>query len=218
MEWLSAFTAAACALSAVLAWIAKIYWSKEFATAKDEIIRAKDVQIALLEREITSLKEMSPMKIREYFNSVKEQLTEYIEALKTDLKKAHSEIQNRDKQITDLKQLGGDQEEIILCLEGERQRLESSVVAIEYALTRAIAPSETSKASLTFSNSIGLIEKNYSTLRNNLSHTSSNKNSHFNAVANAVAAWDEAKDSLFRLNSGINFSDLKTIFEDKKKE
>jgi hypothetical protein len=77
MDWLTAFAAAASAIAAILAWIAKILWSREYASAKDETIKAKDAQIQLLEREIVSLKEMTPMKIREYFLSVREQLEEY---------------------------------------------------------------------------------------------------------------------------------------------
>ena len=108
MEWLSAFAAAASALAAVLAWLAKIWWSKEFSSAKNEIIKAKDAQIATLEREIKSLQEMSPMKIREYFHSVREQLEEYNEELKNDLEKANSEIILRDGQIGELETLKGE--------------------------------------------------------------------------------------------------------------
>ena len=71
--------------AAILAWYAKLRWSKEFEKAKTETIKAKDAQIALLEREIKSLQDMTPMKVREYSNSVKEQLEEYNEELKKQL-------------------------------------------------------------------------------------------------------------------------------------
>jgi len=45
----------ASALAAVLAWAAKLWWSKEYAAAKDEIISAKEAQIELLKNEIETL-------------------------------------------------------------------------------------------------------------------------------------------------------------------
>ena len=76
MLWIYAFAAIASSLAAVLAWAAKLWWSKEFGAAKDEIIRAREAQIGLLESEVQNLKELTPMKIREYFLSVKVQLEE----------------------------------------------------------------------------------------------------------------------------------------------
>jgi hypothetical protein len=134
MEWLYALAAAASALSAVLAWIAKIRWSKEFATAKDEIIRSKDAQIALLEREIQGLRELTPMKIREYFLSVRQQLEEYNETLKADLDKARDEIKCRNNELSELMRLGGDQAEKIQLLEEERDRLKEATEKLERSL------------------------------------------------------------------------------------
>ena len=45
----------------------------------------KDEQIIVLEQHIKSLEEFTPMRIREYFTSVKEQLEEYIDELKAAL-------------------------------------------------------------------------------------------------------------------------------------
>lgn len=67
-------SALASAVAAVLAWAAKLRWSKEYAAAKDEVIRAKDAQIELLRNGIENLRSLTPMKIREYFLSVKKQL------------------------------------------------------------------------------------------------------------------------------------------------
>ena len=131
MEWVYAFAAAASALSAVLAWIAKIYWGKEFSSAKNEIIKSKDTQIALLEREISSLKELTPMKIREYFISVRDQLEEFNEDLKNKLSDAKTEIEDRDKQISDLINQGGTQAEIIKLLEHEKVNLLKTLTTLE---------------------------------------------------------------------------------------
>ncbi len=87
--------------AAILAWIAKLRWSKEFEKAKNETIKAKDAQIAALEREVKSLKDMTPMKLREYFNSVKEQLEEYNEDLKKQLEQAKEDNSKLQDQFHD---------------------------------------------------------------------------------------------------------------------
>ncbi len=70
MDWtalVSLTTSLFSAIAAVLAWAAKLRWSKEYAAAKDEVIKAKEAQIELLKNEIQALRELSPVKIREYF-------------------------------------------------------------------------------------------------------------------------------------------------------
>lgn len=89
-------------LSAVFAWIAKIWWSKEQIDAKNEIICSKEEQIKLLKYQIETYKELTPMRIREYFNSVKIQLEEYNDALKNQLTEAKIEIENQQRKINDL--------------------------------------------------------------------------------------------------------------------
>jgi len=95
MDWVAiiyATGALASALAAVLAWAAKLRWAKEYAAAKDEIIRAKESEIAALNAQIKILNELTPMKIREYFLSVKTQLEEYIEHLEQRNKALESEL------------------------------------------------------------------------------------------------------------------------------
>ena len=53
------------------------------------MIEAKDGEIKSLKTSIEQLKEFSPIRLREYFLSVKEQLEEYNEHLKEKLKKAN---------------------------------------------------------------------------------------------------------------------------------
>ena len=88
-------------IAAILAWIAKLKWSKEFEKAKDETIKAKEAQISALEREIKSLQDMTPMKLREYFNSVKEQLEEYNEELRKQLETEKAAKQNLERKFHD---------------------------------------------------------------------------------------------------------------------
>lgn len=94
-----AISAVASVIAAILAWVAKIRWSQEYAEAKNETLKAKDAQIALLEREIQTFQELTPMKLREYFNSVKEQLEEYNDFLNTQLNEAKKELEKKDMEI-----------------------------------------------------------------------------------------------------------------------
>lgn len=89
MEFIQIIVILLSLLAAILAWAAKIIWSRQYSKAKDERIKALNKQIELL-------KEFSPIKIREYFLSVKEQLEEYNEHLKEKLKKANIKIDEHE--------------------------------------------------------------------------------------------------------------------------
>lgn len=106
MEWLILLSALASAISAALAWAAKLWWSKEYIAAKDEIIKSKDAQIDLLNAQIKSLQDLTPMKIREYFLSVREQLEEYNESLQTQLKQAQDMLDLKQQEIDAIKAEG----------------------------------------------------------------------------------------------------------------
>lgn len=102
IQWIYAITALASAVAAILAWVAKLRWAKEYSAAKDETIKAKDAQIETLKNEIQNLRELTPMKLREYFLSVKEQLEEYNDKLQEELKTAYVEIEKKDSEIRHL--------------------------------------------------------------------------------------------------------------------
>ena len=96
MEIILGLSTLVSAIAAVLAWVAKIRWSNEFAKAKDETIKAKEAQIEVLDERIQSLKELSPMKLREYYLTVKEQLEEYNNQLQ-------SKLAETEKELSDMK-------------------------------------------------------------------------------------------------------------------
>ncbi len=126
MEWLYVISAIASSVAAVLAWAAKLWWSREFASAKDEALKAKDAQIALLEREIKQLQEMTPMKLREYFLSVREQLEEYNDKLHAELEEARKEIKKKQNEIELLQSGHIKREDEIEKLNKEKRELERS--------------------------------------------------------------------------------------------
>jgi len=124
MEWIQLITSLACAIAACLAWAAKIFWSKEYRIAKDETIKSKDEQIRLLEREIDFYKDLTPMKIREYFVSVKAQLEEYNEFLGSQLIDAKKAIEEKKSKIIELEKFGSSANEEKLQLEKQVAELE----------------------------------------------------------------------------------------------
>jgi chromosome segregation ATPase len=135
MEWLYIISAIASSLAAVLAWAAKLWWGREFASAKDEIIKAKEVQIELLKDEINSLKELTPMKVREYFLSVREQMEEYNDLLKNQLDEAQKELNKKQEEIENLKQEGDKTAGEIEKLEAERQSIADAAKTLEDQLS-----------------------------------------------------------------------------------
>ena len=45
MEWIQPTITILSLVGGILAWVAKIRWSKEYSAAKDETIRAKEAQM-----------------------------------------------------------------------------------------------------------------------------------------------------------------------------
>lgn len=133
------FTSLLNALGGVLAWSAKLRWSKEFAAAKDETIKAKEAQIEALKTQIEILLELTPMKVREYFSSVKTQLEEFIDKLQQDLQEARAEIERKGIQIEQLHTEGQAQAEKVKQLESERAKLEAITTELETQSNRVLA-------------------------------------------------------------------------------
>ncbi len=82
-------------LAAILAWIVRIRWSKEFR-------KAKEAQIESLKQQIENLKDLTPDKIRKYFVDMKVQLEEYNDLLQKQLDIAKNEINSKQNQINEL--------------------------------------------------------------------------------------------------------------------
>jgi chromosome segregation ATPase len=138
MEWLQFTATALSALAAALAWAAKLWWSKEYAAAKDETIKAKDAEvkakealIQTLEREIETFREFTPMKIREYFLSVTAQLNEYNDSLEVQVEKFRDEIAVKDSRIGELSEAGAQFQNDVNRLLVEKDDLERKVKILE---------------------------------------------------------------------------------------
>jgi hypothetical protein len=137
------------AVGGVLAWGARLWWGREYGAAKDEtirakesqianlnshieklgaaqaeIIRAKEAQIELMKIEIQNLRELTPMKLREYFVSVKQQLEEYNEMLQ-------KELVDNTKRVAELEAGGQAREAEVNQLLDEKAELEYRIEALE---------------------------------------------------------------------------------------
>ncbi|MDP1714718.1 MAG: hypothetical protein Q8L41_08210 [Anaerolineales bacterium] len=97
MEWIQPTITILSLVGGILAWVAKIRWSKEYSVAKDETIKAKEAQMQAIERELQIYKELTPMKIKEYYLSSKELYEVKIDGLENKLKTAQEEIQDLQK-------------------------------------------------------------------------------------------------------------------------
>lgn len=142
----------ASAVAAILAWVAKLRWSEEYAKAKDETIRAKGAQIELLERQvienakekdaqiealkqrIEGLHELNSPKIREHYLSMKEQLEEHIHQLETDITSRKREIEEKEKEITLLNDSGKKNMSLIHELVAKRGNLENEIILLKNEL------------------------------------------------------------------------------------
>ncbi len=137
MEWIPWITTLLSIIGAILAWAAKLVWSKEFADAKNEVIRAREAEIQTKEAYIETLKQeieiyrdLTPMKMQEYLHATKNGLEGYIEVLKNDLQVANNEITNKGRMISELSEDKTRSEDKIMRLNAEKLDLESKVVSL----------------------------------------------------------------------------------------
>lgn len=88
-------------VAAILAWSVKLIWSKQYMDAKDEIIKSKDAQIDMLNKEIELIKELSSSKTREFFLRVKTSLEEQINFLEKENHELRQIIDMMNKKVTE---------------------------------------------------------------------------------------------------------------------
>jgi len=136
-------------IGAILAWLAKLKWSKEFGSAKDAtinakdaIISSKDAQIQNLKTELDNLRELNSIKIREYFISTKEQLEEYNDKLQQELNRAKAEADRLSEELEKRATLAGQNLQATISeLElsnSQRIKIETAVNSDRLALTQVI--------------------------------------------------------------------------------
>jgi hypothetical protein len=86
-ETILAITTFFSSLAAVLAWVSKLLWSKEYRLAKEELEKTLRKRIVLLESQVKALVDLSPVKMRERFIAIKSDLEEYIDELEAEIRR-----------------------------------------------------------------------------------------------------------------------------------
>jgi hypothetical protein len=110
MEWWGYLIVAGSIISQGLAWAAKLRWSAEYKNAKEAQVKlleeqvksvkdSKDAHIAMLEKEIQNLRELTPMKLREYQVTTKQTLEEYNNSLQKKIEEVREEKAAFERQI-----------------------------------------------------------------------------------------------------------------------
>jgi hypothetical protein len=104
--WINNLITLVSIIAAILAWVAKLRWSKEFSDAKDAVISAKDeqiktkqTQIEFLDRQIETLKEQTPEKLREYYKSIQKGFEEFNDKLQNELLEMKLRLRERDTEL-----------------------------------------------------------------------------------------------------------------------
>jgi hypothetical protein len=92
----------------------------------ESIIKAKDAQIDVLQSQRANLRELSPMKLKEYVEASKDLLEKYIDQLKNQLKDANASIDAKEVEIQALQGKGFTQQAEILRLKDEKAKLETT--------------------------------------------------------------------------------------------
>lgn len=150
-EWVKNLITLGSVIAAILAWVAKLRWSKEYTDAKDAVISAKDDQIKtkqshieFLDRQIDALKEQTPEKLREHYKSIQQGLEEFNEKQKKQLSELKLELKERDSKLEGASERENSLREEIKLKEDQIQRVRS-----ELAQTQVLQASAKRLASIT---------------------------------------------------------------------
>jgi DNA repair exonuclease SbcCD ATPase subunit len=98
--------ALACAGAAGLLWSTRIRLERRLQALDDERLQARDAQAAALAREAEALRDLTPVKIREYLVDAQAQLKRYCRAVEAAYREARREIERCDAAITRLQERG----------------------------------------------------------------------------------------------------------------
>jgi hypothetical protein len=110
MEWWGYAIVGGSIVSQGLAWAAKLRWSAEYKNTKEAQVKlleeqvksikdSKDAHIAMLEKEIQNLRELTPVKMREYLVTTKQTLEEYNNSLQKKIEEVRKEKEAFEQQI-----------------------------------------------------------------------------------------------------------------------
>jgi hypothetical protein len=85
---------------AIVAWSAKLWWSKEYKAAKE-------AQIKLLEAQVKQLQDLTPMKLQDYVKASTDMLTKYNNQLEDERRKVQEDLEKSRTQLKEALEKGG---------------------------------------------------------------------------------------------------------------
>jgi hypothetical protein len=133
MELVFVFTACVNGVAAVLAWAAKLRWSKQYQDATNRIIESKDAEIAVLQRHLDTLQRLNPKEISEWYEGAIKISAAYSETL-------HKQLADADETINKLRASGSRKDEDLRRAREDYQRLSASVAQIDLAVSQRQLP------------------------------------------------------------------------------
>jgi len=111
--------------------VAGAVWGSKIASAKDEIIKAKDVQIDTLRSQLEYYRDITPDKLHEWIVGLKNYSEYCIEQLEEQLDDAQKAIKEQDQEIVTLQEEGKAKVEETEKLKLEIDRQQDSIVGLK---------------------------------------------------------------------------------------
>lgn len=142
MEWMNGVITLLSIVAAILAWAAKLRWSKEYREAQDKIVEAKDAQIEVLREQIKGLREMTPAKLVEYRQLMQMELEAYNDRLLDQVSIAESVIGEKDGKLSEMQARESTDAAAIAQLVSEKEELEGAVQELrdQFSAMPTVAP------------------------------------------------------------------------------
>lgn len=124
-EWVLLITAAANAIAALLAWIVKLRWTKEYRDATDRIIQVKDERIKALDVHIEQLMMLNPRTLLDWYQGAQGIFDKYKEVLNAQLADAQERIKYVESRGQEAVELRNQMQEAYAKLEKDYNRLQT---------------------------------------------------------------------------------------------
>lgn len=143
MTWIEVvfvLTACANAVAAVLAWVAKLRWSKEYIDAtnriiesKDQLLRVKDSEMAVMQRHVDTLQQLNPKQVSEWYDGLNKMFTAYSANL-------HRQLAVADRTINELRASDTGKDEELRRAREAYEKLSDQLKQIDLALSQKQLP------------------------------------------------------------------------------
>lgn len=130
LQWLQVIAALASGLAACLVWAMR----SPAGAAGADILAAKDAELAALKRELDALRELGPVRMREFFLTTRRQLKDFCALLAEGYEGARRELGRCETELARLRDTGAMASEAFRTLTLRREELAAAVTAMKPGL------------------------------------------------------------------------------------